>query len=79
MAKSALNQQTVTFAREFQKEGKNISVVCMEPGFLPTRLTEWDSADDMGACIEGIMDVIDSLSIDDRGHFIEWSGKRLRL
>ena len=69
MAKSALNQETVTFAREFQ-EGKNVTVVCMEPDFLPTRLTEWDSVDDVDACIDGIMKVIEGLSIEDTGDFI---------
>ncbi|KAF7878853.1 hypothetical protein EAF04_000056 [Stromatinia cepivora] len=36
-AKSALNQITMTYARELEKEGKNITFVCMEPGFLPTQ------------------------------------------
>lgn len=38
-AKAAANQVTVTLAREWEKEGRNVTIVCMEPGFLFTRLT----------------------------------------
>ncbi|KAJ8069653.1 hypothetical protein OCU04_000086 [Sclerotinia nivalis] len=77
-AKSALNQVTMTYARELEKEGKNITFACMEPGFLPTRLTEYDSVDYMETCIAGIVKVVEGLTMADNGQFIEWSGKRLQ-
>lgn len=79
VAKTALNQVMVTFAREFEKKGQNITVVCVEPGFLPTRLTGYDFVDDMDTSIRGLMDVIQGLKKEDSGTFIEWSGKRLRF
>lgn len=79
VAKAALNQVTVTYAREFEKEGKNVTFVCLEPGFLPTKLTDWDSVDDMDTSIAGMMKVIEGLTLADSGQFIEWSGKRLQF
>lgn len=79
VAKTALNQQTVTFARDFRNEKRNVTIICMEPGFVPTRLTEFDAVDDMATCIAGIVKVIEGLSSEDTGSFIEWSGKRLKF
>lgn len=78
-AKSAHNQVTMTFAQELEKEGKNRTFVCMQPDFLPTRLTEYDSVDDVETCIAGVVEVIEGLTMADNGQFIEWSGKRLRF
>ncbi|KUJ16431.1 NAD(P)-binding protein [Mollisia scopiformis] len=79
VAKASLNQVMVTFAREFENEGQNITVVCVEPGFLPTRLTGYDFVDDMDTSIASLMKVIQELKKEDSGSFIEWSGKRLRF
>jgi len=78
VAKTALNQVTVSFARDFEKEGRNVTMVCLEPGFVATRLTGWDFTDDMDTCIAGIVKVIEGLTPKDSGAFVEWSGKRLR-
>lgn len=40
MAKAALNQETVTLAREMQKSGTNVSVAAIHPGFVATRLRD---------------------------------------
>jgi NAD(P)-dependent dehydrogenase (short-subunit alcohol dehydrogenase family) len=79
VAKCALNQVTVTFARDFEKEGRNVTVVAMEPGFLPTRLTEYDFVNDMETSIAGLVKGIEGITKEDNGQFIEWSGKRLRF
>lgn len=79
VAKAALNQVMVTYVREFEKEGRNVTLVNVEPGFLPTRLTDYDSVDDMDTSIAGLMKVIQGLTKEDSGSFIEWSGKRLRF
>lgn len=78
-AKSALNQVTMTFALELEKEGKNRTFVCMQPDFPPTRLTEYDFVDDVETCIAGVVEAIEGLTMADNGQFIEWSGKRLRF
>lgn len=76
-AKAALNQNSVTLAREWEKEGRKVTIVCMEPGFLSTRLTEWDGEDDMETCIAGIMDVIDGITHKDNGAFLKWDGSSI--
>lgn len=77
VAKAAANQMTVTFAREWERDGRNITIVCMEPGFLRTRLTGWDGVDDMDTCISGIMNVVKDLEPKDNASFIKWDGSRL--
>lgn len=76
-AKAALNQMSVTMAREWEKEGLKSTIVCMEPGFLPTRLTGFNGEDDMKTCIAGIMMVIDSISRGDNGAFLKWDGGKI--
>ncbi|KAK4141375.1 NAD(P)-binding protein [Dichotomopilus funicola] len=47
IAKAALNQGAVTMGREWDKEGRKVTMICVEPGFLSTRLTGWDGVDNM--------------------------------
>lgn len=77
VTKAAANQVTATFAREWEKEGRNLTIVCMEPGFIATRLTGWDGVGDMDACIAGIVNVNDSLKHEDNGCFLKWDGSRI--
>lgn len=76
-AKTALNQMSVTMAREWEKEGRKSAIVCMEPGFLSTRLTGFDGEDDMETCIAGILKVIDGITHGDSGAFLKWDGSRI--
>lgn len=39
MAKSALNQQTVTIANELKAAGSNVIMIAVDPGDVPTRLS----------------------------------------
>jgi NAD(P)-dependent dehydrogenase (short-subunit alcohol dehydrogenase family) len=73
-AKSALNQVSVTLAREWEKEGRKTTIVCVEPGFLSTRLTNFDGEDDMETCIAGLMKVFDGITPKDNGAFLKWDG-----
>ncbi|KAH8768083.1 hypothetical protein F5883DRAFT_68372 [Diaporthe sp. PMI_573] len=73
-AKSALNQVSVTLAREWEKEGRKTTIVCVEPGFLSTRLTNFDGEDDMETCIDGLMKVFDGITPKDNGAFLKWDG-----
>lgn len=77
MAKAALNCQTVTLARELEATGEDILVVSLYPGFVATKLTEYEFRDDMVTCIAGMMDVIQKSSKEDNGKFIKWDGEIL--
>ncbi|KAK9769081.1 hypothetical protein SCAR479_02325 [Seiridium cardinale] len=50
-AKAALNQESVTLARQGE-EGKNVTIVCMEPGFISISETNFNGEDDMDTCID---------------------------
>lgn len=76
-AKTALNQISVTMAREWEEEGRKSTIVCMEPGFLSTRLTGFAGEDDMETCIAGIMKVIDGITYEDNGAFLKWDGSKI--
>ena len=77
MAKAALNQQTITLAREMQKSKQNIAVLSINPGFVATRLTNFDFDDDMDTCIEGVAKVIESADMAKTGQFLNWTGEVL--
>ena len=79
MAKAALNQQTVTLAKEMEKSGQNIAVISVNPGFVATRLTNFDFDDDMDTCIEGVARVIESVDMAKTGLFINWTGEILNF
>lgn len=73
-SKTALNQMSVTLAKEWEKEGRKSTIICIEPGFLSTRLTNFDGEDDMETCIAGIIKVINGISHKDNGAFLKWDG-----
>ncbi|KAK4675300.1 hypothetical protein QC764_512670 [Podospora pseudoanserina] len=77
MAKTALNQGTVTMAREWEKEGRKLTMVNVEPGFISTRLTGWDGVDDMTTCVAGLMRVFKDITPQDNGTLIKWDGNRI--
>ncbi|KAL2131078.1 hypothetical protein VTI74DRAFT_5574 [Chaetomium olivicolor] len=77
VAKAALNQGAVTIAREWERESRKTTIVCVEPGFLSTRLTGWDGEDDMDTCIAGLMRVFKGLTHQDNGSFFKWDGSRI--
>lgn len=79
MAKAALNQQTVTLAREMQKAEQNIAVLSLHPGFVATKLTDFDYDDDMDTCIEGMVRVIEGTDMSKTGQYVDWTGKTLEF
>lgn len=61
----------------WESEGRNTTIICVEPGFLSTKLTGWDGEDDMETCIKGLMKIIDSISHEDTGAFLKWDGSKI--
>ena len=72
MSKSALNQQTVTLAKELQDQGDNIAVVALYPGYVATRLSEFRSRDDMEECMDGTVNAIERIGMSQTGTFLDW-------
>jgi NAD(P)-dependent dehydrogenase (short-subunit alcohol dehydrogenase family) len=77
MSKAALNMMTVTMAKEFQMNGDNISVVALDPGYVATRMTNFRFRDDMDECITGIVNVLEKVSMNQTGTFLDWHGETL--
>ncbi|GFP51960.1 uncharacterized oxidoreductase YKL071W [Trichoderma asperellum] len=77
MSKAALNMMTVTMAKEFQMNNDNITVLAVNPGYVATRLTNFRSRDDMDECIAGIVKVLENVSMEQTGTFLDWRGQTL--
>ena len=77
VAKAALNQGAVTMAREWEKEGRNVTMICIEPGYVPTRLRRWEGDEDMDTCIAGLMELFKNITPEDSGGFFQWGGSKL--
>jgi len=77
MAKAALNQFTVTLAKELKVEGSKIVVLSVNPGFLSTRLTNFDGEDDMDASIAGLVKIIEGADENKSGRFINWNEQEI--
>ena len=75
MAKTALNQQSVTFATEFSMHGDKIAVVAVYPGYVATRLSNFRSKNDMKECMDGVVDLTERLGMKERGQFLDWKGE----
>lgn len=74
MAKSALHQQSVTFAMEMKEAGDKIAVLAIYPGYVATRLSSFRSKNDMAECMDGVVDVIQNATFEDSGKFLDWKG-----
>ena len=58
VSKTALNQLTVTMAAEFKSNGDDITVIALYPGFVPTKLSKFQSRNHMDECIAGMVKVL---------------------
>jgi len=77
LAKTALVQMAVTLSIDFAKEGRKVAVITIDPGFLPTRSTEYDFEDDMDTSIAGVSKIIEGATIKNSGQFLKWSAKQI--
>lgn len=77
MSKTALNQQSVTMAKDIEKAGDKVAVVALYPGHLATRMTNYSCSNDMGESISGVVDVIESIDLTHTGTYVNWKGETL--
>jgi len=69
--KAAEIQVTVPFGREREKEGRGVTIICIEPEFAAMRLPGFKSVDDVETCITGMVKVINGLQLSNSGSFIK--------
>jgi NAD(P)-dependent dehydrogenase (short-subunit alcohol dehydrogenase family) len=79
MAKAALNSQTRSLAGELKAAGFNIAVVAVAPGVVATRLTDFNFIDDIDEAMPGMFSVIEKVTMENTGDFINWDGVKMNL
>ena len=77
MAKTALNQQTVTIANELKAAGFNVIMIAVDPGDVPTRLSRGNGKTDIDKSVRGIVEIIESANLVDSGSFLKWTGGKI--
>ena len=77
MAKSALNQQTVTIAHELRAANSMVTMLAVDPGDVPTRLSRGNGKTDIDKSVRGIVKIIETATLEDSGSFLKWTGEKL--
>ena len=77
MAQIAARRQVRTAALDFQLEGIPVTTVAFEPGFIKTGLTGWRGCVDIGESCTGMVDIIERLTPDMSGSFLDWKGETI--
>ncbi|KAJ5710329.1 hypothetical protein N7488_004485 [Penicillium malachiteum] len=78
-AKAALNMETVTIAHELKAKSLNITVLALDPGHVPTRLSRWEGTTEMEASIQGMVKIIEEAEADLSGSYLRWNGDKIPL
>ena len=74
-SKSALNMFTKLLAIQLRK--KSITVLALHPGHAQTDLGGYSAPLTPEESIRGMIEVIDGLTIEDSGRFLDWQGREL--
>ncbi|KAK2590911.1 hypothetical protein QQS21_011409 [Conoideocrella luteorostrata] len=76
-AKAALNMETVTIAHELKAKNLNITMLMLDPGDIPTRLTKWVGNTSMLSSVNGMVKIIEEATLDMSGSYLSWNGNRV--
>ena len=77
MAKSALNQQTVSISHELKAAGSSVIMLALDPGDVPTRLSRGNGKTDMDKSVRGMVEIIEKATLADSGKFLKWTGQEI--
>ncbi|KAF2850481.1 NAD(P)-binding protein [Plenodomus tracheiphilus IPT5] len=72
MSKAALNMLTLHQARDLKNVG--VRVVCMDPGWVKTRMGGKGAMIEANVSVESMLDVVDNLKEKDSGKFYRYDG-----
>jgi NAD(P)-dependent dehydrogenase (short-subunit alcohol dehydrogenase family) len=74
--KSALSALSISVAIELRVAQKNIAVLCVDPGDVPTKLSRWTGEIDLNESVHGMFAQIEKATIADTGLFVNWAGHK---
>ena len=74
LAKSALNQQTMTIARELKNKGEKVNLMAVNPGWVPTRMTAGKGDTKIEDSVASMIKLVDEMALENTGQFRKWNG-----
>lgn len=76
MPKTALNALSISVKFELEAENENIAVLLVDPGDVPTKLSNWAGDIDPEASVRGMFDQVEKATKEDSGMFVNWKGHK---
>ena len=76
ISKAALNMLTLHQAKELRRSHRAI-VICMDPGWVKTRMGGKGAMIEPRVSIEGMLDVVGALKLEDSGKFYKFDGSQI--
>ena len=77
MAKAALNQETRTIAMELKNKNSKATLMAISPGWVKTKLSGFLGDTDIDESVDGMISVMEGLTMENTGEFWNWDGGRL--
>ena len=75
MAKAAMNQQTVTLARDYAHADEKITIIALNPGYIATKMTGFNRGVDMDDSVQKMVSIIEEAKLEDSGRFYDYTGE----
>jgi hypothetical protein len=69
--------ETVTIAHEIKAKNLNITLLALDPGDIPTRLSRWEGNSDMEKSVTGMAKIIEEATVDISGSYLRWNGEKI--
>jgi hypothetical protein len=77
MAKASLNMQTASLAVDFKNSNTNIARASVHLGRVPTDLSGGNGNVDLVESVEGIVKILENLTIENSGRFLYYTGEEM--
>jgi len=78
MAKVSLNTQTATLAVDFKNNNMSIAITSVHPGEVPTDLSHHQGETDIVESANGIVNILEDLTLENSGRFLYYNGNEMK-